>query len=149
MKVYIGADHRGFTLKEQIKTWLLGEHYDVTDCGNTAYDKNDDYPDFTFAVADRVAGEEESRGIVVCGSGGGVIIAANKVAGIRGVLGISTEDVIHNRDHNNANVLSLAADFVSTEKAKELVKAFLTTPYKAEERMERRLRKIEEREKRP
>lgn len=148
MKIYIGADHRGFQLKETLKSWLVSEGYDVVDCGNTVYDKGDDYPDFTFAVSDRVEAEQASRGIVFCGSGGGVIIAANKVRGIRAVLGVTAKDVVHNRDHNDANVLSIAADFTDVEKAKELVKAFLATPYKAEERMERRLKKIEERESR-
>ncbi|MBI3385610.1 RpiB/LacA/LacB family sugar-phosphate isomerase [Candidatus Gottesmanbacteria bacterium] len=148
MKVYIGADHRGFALKEQLKSWLTSEGYDVIDCGNSSYDKDDDYPDFTFAVTDKVAAEPESRGIVFCGSGGGVIIAANKVRGIRAVLGVTTEDVVHNRDHNDANILSIAADFTDIEKSKDLVRAFLATPYKGDVRMQRRLKKIEERESR-
>lgn len=146
MNVYLGADHRGFKLKEELKPWLMSEGYEVVDCGNAVLDPGDDYPDFSFTVADKVAGNPGSLGIIVCGSGGGATFAANKVKGIRCVTGIAVEDVRHNRDHSNINVLSLAADFTDTEKAKELVKTFLTTPYTPEERFARRLKKIEERE---
>lgn len=146
MKVYIGADHRGFQLKQELTPWLDAQGHDVVDCGNSVLDPHDDYPDFSFAVADKVAADPGSLGIIVCGSGGGATFAANKVRGIRAVMGVSPEDVAHNRDHNNANVLSLAADFIDLTKAKELVKTFLATPYKAEERFVRRLKKIEERE---
>jgi len=146
MKIYIGADHRGFHLKEQLKSWLSNDGYEVVDCGNTIFDPRDDYPDFSFAVADKVAAESGSRGIVVCGSGGGATVAANKVRGVRAVMGVNAEDVRHNRDHNDINVLSLAADFTDGEKAKELVAVFLTTLYTPEERFVRRLKKIAARE---
>ncbi len=146
MKIFIGADHRGFALKEKLKPWLQSLGHDVLDCGNTVLDPHDDYPDFTFKVADAVVANPGSLGIVMCGSGGGVVIAANKVSGIRAVLGDSVPDTKHNRDHNDVNVLSLTADFTNEEQSKELVKVFLDTPFAAEERMVRRLRKIEERE---
>ena len=146
MKVFIGADHRGFTLKEELKSWLIGQRHEVEDVGNAAFDPNDDYPDFSFSVADKVVTSPGSLGVIICGSGGGATFASNKVVGIRCVNGVESEDVRHNRDHNNINVLSLAADFIDSQKAKVLVKTFLTTPYKAEERFVRRLKKIEERE---
>jgi ribose 5-phosphate isomerase B len=146
MKVFIGADHRGLKMKERVKSWLLSERYDVTDCGNTAYEKDDDFPDFSFAVADSVAKTPESRGIVICGTGGGVAIAANKVAGIRCTTGSIPAEVRHNRAHDNINILALSADYLSDDEAIDLVRVFLNTSFLAEERLLRRLKKIEERE---
>jgi ribose 5-phosphate isomerase B len=146
MKIYIGADHRGFTLKETMKRWLEGDGYDVTDCGNTVYDKEDDFPDFSFAVADGVSANPGSLGIVICGSGGGVTMAANKVSGIRCGQAVNVEDVTHNRMHDDMNVLAIGSDFVSEHDAKNMVTAFLTTPYDGSERFARRLAKITARE---
>lgn len=147
MKVYIGADHRGFHLKELLKPWLSKEGHDVVDCGNPVYDKNDDYPDFTFAVSDKVAQEKDSRGVVVCGSGGGVTIVANKVPGIRATMGVHVAEVKHNREHNDINILSIGADHTTELIAKKLIKVFLETPFIPEERFVRRLDKIKQREK--
>lgn len=147
MKVFIGADHRGFELKNRLKTWLVSEGYNVTDCGNTAYEKDDDFPDFSFAVADNVAKTPESRGIVICGSGGGVVIAANKVRGIRCATGVIPAEVRHNRAHDNINVLALSADYLSEDEAIDLVRVFLNTSFLGDARLLRRLKKIEEREK--
>jgi len=147
MKIYIGADHRGFDLKEKIRKWLLEEGFDVRDCGNTVYDRKDDYTDFAFAVADEVAKSPDYRGIVICGSGVGVNIAANKIAGIRCSTVERTEEAHHGREHDNLNVLALSANYTSEDRAKELVRVFLVTAYGREERFIRRLKKIEEREK--
>lgn len=146
MHVYIGADHRGFALKEKLKTWLSGQGFDVTDCGNTILDETDDYPDIAFAVADGVAAEPGSLGVILCGSGGGVTFAANKVRGIRAGQGINPEDVAHNRDHNDMNILTLGSDFVTEEEARTMIRAFLTTPYGKADRFVRRLAKISARE---
>lgn len=148
MKVYLGADHRGFQLKEQIKSWLGKEGYDVEDCGNLTHDPADDYPDYACAVAEGVKkAPEDSRGIVICGSGIGVDIVANKYAGVRCGLGINTDHVKHGRSNDNINVLSLPSDLVSFEQAKEMVKVFLKTEFSKEERFLRRQKKIEEIEK--
>lgn len=146
MNVYVGADHRGFALKSTLIPWLTQHGYSSIDCGNTVLDPNDDYPDFTFAVCDRVVADPGSRGIVVCGSGGGVVFAANKIRGIRCVPANDREDVIHNRDHNDANVLGIGSDHTTWEDAQGLIKVFLETPYAAEERFVRRLNKIKARE---
>jgi len=146
MKVYIGADHRGFELKGRLKTWLVSEGYDVTDCGNTVLERDDDFPDFSFAVADSVAKTPESRGIVICGSGGGVVIAANKVHGIRCATGMIPAEVRHNRAHDNINVLALSSDYVSEDEAIDLVRVYLNTSFLGDARLLRRLKKIEERE---
>ncbi|MBU1327030.1 RpiB/LacA/LacB family sugar-phosphate isomerase [Patescibacteria group bacterium] len=147
MQIYVGADHRGFTLKGKMKALLEEEGYSVTDCGNSAYDKDDDYPDFVFAVADSVVGEKGSFGIVFCGSGGGATFAANKVLGIRCVPANNVEDVKHNRNHNDANILAVGADHTLEADVRRTIEAFLTTPFGSEERFLRRLRKVEEREK--
>lgn len=146
MKVYIGADHRGFKLKEQIKVWLIGQGYTVEDCGAYEYDKDDDFPDFSFAVAEKVAAHPDTRGIVICGSAGGVTIAANKVKGIRCVWGVTEEDMEHNRKHDDVNVMGLASDYVSFDDITAIIDVFLKTEYLAEERLVRRLDKIAARE---
>lgn len=147
MKVYIGADHGGFELKNKLSAWLTGQSYDVVDCGNTKFEPTDDFPDFAFAVADNVAGDPGSRGIVLCRSAGGVTIAANKVSGIRCVTGVNPTDVAHNRGHDDANVLAISGDYTNENEAKELVKTFLATPFNGEERFVRRLKKIQDRDK--
>ena len=164
MKVYIGADHRGFALKEQLKPWLTAQGHEVTDCGNTTLDANDDYPDFAFAVADAVVSQSEislretkdassraglergAAGIVICGSGAGVTIAANKVPGIRAVTAFTADEITRNRQHDDVNVLSLAADWTDEEQAKKIVAAFLSTAFYNEEKYVRRLKKIKDRE---
>jgi ribose 5-phosphate isomerase B len=142
MRVYLGADHRGFALKEKLKVYLNELGYEAEDLGNSIYDPVDDFPDFAFAVAKRVAAEKGSLGIVICGSSGGALMAANKIKGIRASNGISHIDVIHNRDHNDMNVMALAADTTSEEKARILVKLFLTTPFGGLDRCLRRIAKI-------
>lgn len=146
MKLFIGGDHRGFALKESLKSWLVSEGHDVTDCGAATLDPDDDFPDMSFAVADSVIASPGSLGIVICGSAGGVTIAANKVRGIRAVAALAVADVVHNRKHDDANVLAIASDFAELSDAKAWVHAFLTTPYENESRFRRRLDKIAARE---
>jgi ribose 5-phosphate isomerase B len=140
--IFLGADHRGFELKEAIKAWLQEREYAVSDLGNTVHDPADDFPDYALAVAQAVSQHPEARGLVFCGSGVGVSIAANKVKGIRAAAEDSTESVVEARQHNDINVLAIAADRVSPDQATELAKAFVRTPFAAEERFIRRLRKI-------
>lgn len=142
MKLYLGADHRGFELKEHLKVWLEEEGYSVVDCGNTNYDPEDDFPDFALAVAEKVQQDPESRGIVICGSGVGVNIAANKVKGIRASTGINVDEVRHARQHDDLNVLAISAEYSDFEQTQQMIAMFLTTPFKSEERYLRRLDKI-------
>jgi len=146
MKVFIGADHGGFELKKTLIAWLTEQKYEVVDCGATTFDPTDDFPDFAFAVADAVAKDSASRGILLCRSAGGMTIAANKVSGVRAVTGINLKELMQNRADDDANVLALAGDYTSEVEAKELVNIFLTTAFHAEERFVRRLKKIEVRE---
>jgi ribose 5-phosphate isomerase B len=147
MTIFIGADHRGFSLKNQIIPWLTHDGVRIVDLSSTTVDFQDDYPDIAFSVAGSVIATPESVGILLCGSGGGVALAANKVKGIRAAVGMQKADVIHNRDHNNINVLALASDFMSFDEAKNLITAFLETPFNTTEpRFQRRLAKISARE---
>src|SRR3989344_347398 len=139
MTIYIGADHRGFHLKEKLKEWLMTKGQDIIDCGNTIYDPDDDYPDFSIAVAEKVSADAGSRGLVICGSGGGVTIAANKVKGIRCTTAVHVADVKHNRQADDINVLALSADFTDFDEAKELLNAFMLVEFEAAERHVRRI----------
>ena len=155
MIIYIGADHRGFALKQTLKEALMKEGYELTDVGAAAIDPVDDYPDFARAVAERVsaatsvaalgAGESEARGIVICGSGFGVDVAANKFKGVRSALAMSPEHIRAGRHDDDVNVLSIAADFITPEDALAIAREFLATSFDHnEERYVRRLKKIAE-----
>jgi ribose 5-phosphate isomerase B len=143
MVIYIGADHKGFELKEFLKKYLMGDAYEVEDV-TPNFSDGDDYPDVAKLVALKVARNlEQSRGIVICGSGAGVDIAANKFRRIRSVLGFSPDQVFDARRDDNVNVLSLAADFVEHDTAKNMTKIFLETKFdEKEERFRRRLAKL-------
>lgn len=142
MKIFIGADHGGFQIKEEIKQWLIDQHHEVVDCGNTVLDSNDDYPDFAFAVAEHVSKEPGTVGVLFCRSGGGMVIAANKVRGIRAVDVFDMTSAIHAKTHNNANVISIGGDWTAPGEAKLIIQNFLNTPFQNEERHMRRLNKI-------
>lgn len=143
MLIYIGADHRGFNLKESLKIFLKNQGYEVVDVGNIHYDDKDDYVDFAVAVAKKVSLDSEaSRGILICGSGAGVDIAANKFRNVRSVLAISPDQVYEARHDDDVNVLSLAADFTSETDAQKITETFLETPFGKEERHQRRIDKI-------
>ena|SRR5271157_1624256 len=143
MTIYIGADHRGFNLKEHLKIFLKSQGYEVVDMGATVYNKDDDFPDFAAAVAKKVsAAPETDRGILICGSGFGMDIAANKYKNVRAALPMSTDHAYQARHDDNANILSIAADFVDEGVAEQIVKIFFTTSFAKEERYARRLEKI-------
>ncbi len=145
MIIYIGADHRGFSLKKIITQDLKKDGHEVVDCGDFEKKKDDDYPDFARAVAEKVAGTGgDARGIVICGSGFGVDIVANKFSGVRSALAMSAEQIRVGRHDDNVNVLSLAADFIKLEEALNIVHVFLSTSFEKEDRYSRRLGKITE-----
>ena len=121
MRIFIGADHRGFRLKEQLKVLLEEQGYEVVDGGNTVHDPDDDYPDFVLNIAKQLQkAPEASRGILICGSGVGVDIAANKFAKIRSVLATNPEQAAEAREHENVNVVSLSADHISLDEAQKI-----------------------------
>lgn len=145
MLIYFGADHGGFRLKEVLKDLIRGQGYEIADLGNTTYDKNDDYPDFAALVAKQISGDpERNRGILICRSGVGVDIVANKFKGVRSVLGFSPDHVYAARRDDDVNILSLAAEFVTDEDAKKMVEVFLATKAGVDERYRLRLKKIAE-----
>lgn len=143
--IYIGADHAGFALKEEVKRWLneWGEAFE--DVGAHALDPNDDYPDYAFAVAERVATSPQgNRGILACGSGQGVCIAANKVRGVHAVTLDDPEQARLAREHGNTNVICLSSWRNAPEQLREVLRVWLATPFSGAERHARRLEKIAE-----
>lgn len=139
--VYLGADHRGFQLKEKIKEWLKEWEYDTVDLGNDKYDHDDDYTDIAFKLGESVA-RDRTNGILVCGSGVGVCSAVNKVKGIRAGLCTTEKQARAAREEDDANVLSLSAEEVGEETNKKIVKIFLETVFSSEERYIRRIQEI-------
>ncbi len=142
MKVYIGSDHRGYKLKEKITRWLFEWKYTFTDMGADHFDPDDDYPLYAEKVASLVGQDEKARGILLCGSGVGVDVAANKFDGVRASVGKSAEQVKTGRNDDNMNVLVIAADYTKENEAKEMVKAFLKTSFSGVSRFKKRLEDI-------
>ncbi len=144
--IYLASDHAGFELKEKLKAHLAGLGYSVEDCGAFSYDEKDDYPDFVFQAAKKLAESGgKAKAIVLGGSGQGEAMAANRIASVRAaVLYEFNEDIIRlSREHNDANVLSLGARFLSEEDAKKAVKLWLETEFSGDERHKRRIAKLD------
>lgn len=147
MKVYISSDHAGYDLKEKLKVFISSElGLEVDDLGAEVFDVNDDYPDLIRPVAEAVSKNRESLGIILGGSGQGEAIVANRISNARAVVyyGGSEEIIKLSREHNNANILSLGARFLSVEDAKSAVQLWIETKFSGEERHERRIQKIDE-----
>lgn len=141
--IYIGSDHRGFYLKQEIIQFLNTKNLQIVDCGNTVYDSDDDYPEYTSEVAKRVVEDNNSLGIVICGTGVGVSIAANKIIGARAALLDSIETTAIARAHNHINILALASS-LETDMVYDIVETFITTEPSYQERHIRRVSKIKE-----
>lgn len=144
-KIILGTDHAGFELKEHIKKFLQDNGFEVEDEGAHRFDKNDDYPDFIAPAAKKVSKDPKAKGIIFGASGQGEAIAANKISGIRAALyyGHNLEIVKLSRTHNDANILSLGARFISSDEAIEAIKLWLSTDFSGEERHKRRIKKID------
>jgi ribose 5-phosphate isomerase B len=143
MRIAIGADHGGYLLKGDIVALLQQAGHQVADVGARTLDSSDDYPDFTRLVGEAIQRGEVERGIVICGSGVGACVAANKLRGIRAGLCHDTYSAHQAVEHDNINVLCLGARVVGVEVAKELVQAFVRAQFSGEERHVRRLAKVE------
>jgi ribose 5-phosphate isomerase B len=139
MRVYLGSDHAGFELKQQIIEHLKSTGHEPVDCGAFTYDAEDDYPAFCIAAASRTLADPGSLGIVLGGSGNGEQIAANKVPGIRCALGWSTETATLAREHNDAQVIGIGARMHEVPEALAIVDAFVSTPFSKAERHQRRI----------
>ena len=144
-KIFIASDHAGFELKETLKQFLVEQNYDVEDCGSSTFDPHDDYPDYVLPCAQKVAQNKDSFGVVVGLSGQGEAIAANRVLGVRAAVyyGGPKEVLVLSREHNDANVLSFGAKFVTAEEAKDAVLLWLGTDFLGDERHVRRIGKID------
>ncbi len=143
MKVALAADHAGYDLKQSLLAFLNKQGYEVTDLGTDTGDVPSDYPDFAKKVSDAVLSGRAERGVLVCGSGVGACIAANKVHGIYACLCHDTYSAHQGVEHDNMNVICLGSRVVGTELAREIVKAFLNARFSGEERHVRRFGKIQ------
>lgn len=145
MKIYIGSDHAGFELKNKLIEFIKSLNIEIIDKGAFSFNPTDDYPDFIVPVAQEVAKDTEYRGIILGSSGQGEQISANKINGIRAIeyYGGNKDIVKLGREHNNANILSIGANFINFDEAKEAIKIFIETPFSNEERHIRRINKIE------
>lgn len=142
MKVAIGSDHGGFPLKKEVAQLLARDGHQVIDLGAHAYDASDDYPDFALAVARAVVTGQAERGIILCGSGVGASVAANKVRGIRAGLCHDTYSAHQGVEHDDMNVLCLGSRVIGGSLAAELVRTFIGARFSGEERHRRRLDKV-------
>lgn len=143
MEIYLGADHNGLELKNELRSWLEAQGHNVTDIGPTELDAGDDYPDYGYQVAQAVAKNPTgSRGVLVCGSGVGMAVVANKVPGIRAAV-IHDPDIARaaQRD-DDINILALGASYIASNQAKQVLSAWLNTPFSQAERHVRRIGKI-------
>ena len=140
MKIAIGADHAGFSLKEKLKKYLQEKNIEVKDFGPDS-EQSVDYPDFAHPVASAVEKKEFDFGLLMCGSGNGISMTANKHAGIRSALCWNSEIAKLSRQHNDANILTLPARFIEEAEAKKCLDVFLSTPFEGG-RHEGRVKKI-------
>lgn len=145
MKVYIGSDHAGFEMKRGLISVLAESGFDVSDCGPYEYVHEDDYPDYVSIVAEKVSNDLSSKGIVLGWSGQGEAMVANRFPNVRcAVFYGGTKHILTlTRQHNDANVLSLGAHFITTQEAKQAVELWLGTKFSGDERHVRRIKKIE------
>ncbi len=144
MKIYIGSDHAGFEAKEKVKAFLETAGFSVEDLGDLDYNKTDDYPDYAFKVGEAVVADQGSLGILLCGSGTGICIAANKVKGVRAAYVESQQHAIAARNDDDSNIIVL--DNLTFDPAKDFptLETFLNTPFSNAERHLRRIAKITE-----
>lgn len=143
MVIYIGADHKGFRLKEYLKQTLKTLGYEVADVGNLQYDENDNYPEFAAAVAQKVSeGYETNRGVLICGSGVGVDVVANKFPNVRSALVANADQAFDSRNDDDSNILCLGANYLEPEAAKKILVTWFQTPFSGEARFVNRLKEI-------
>jgi ribose 5-phosphate isomerase B len=142
MRIAIGGDHAGFALKQELAKLLERDGYTVLDVGAYAYDPGDDYPDFACAVGGAVQAGRAERGVIVCGSGVGACIAANKLRGVRACMCHDTYSAHQGVEHDDMNVLCLGGRIIGSALAAEVVSAFAGASFSNEERHVRRLSKI-------
>ncbi len=145
MKIFVGADHNGFVLRNALVSYLQRAGYDVQDDGDSTLDKEDDYPVFAAKVVHdmQASGDADARGILICGSGQGMCMAANRYKGIRAALGYDRESVRSARNDDDANVICLPANTLEKDKVNVLVETFLNTQFSHIGRHQRRIREMD------
>ncbi len=145
MRIFLASDHAGFALKNALADFLRNKSFEVEDTGPAALDPGDDYPDFCTPLAQKVAQNKDSFGVLVGFSGQGEAMAANRVAGARAAVyyGGDEEILKLSREHNDANILSLGAQFLTEEEAEKALALWLATPFSNEERHLRRIQKLD------
>ncbi len=141
--IYLASDHRGYEMKEKIKAWLTESGRQYKDMGPDHFDKDDDYPDFAKEVGEKVSADHDSRGIILCGSGVGIAVAANKIKGVRAGTCTSPEQAETVVIHDHINVLSLSTDYTDEETNKKIVYSFLNAEYSDKDRYVNRVKKVE------
>lgn len=146
MKVFVGADHNGFHLRHRILAYLKRAGYDVVDSGDQKLDPEDDFPVFAAKVVNdmKTSADPDARGILICGSGQGMCMAANRYKGIRACMGYDRESIRASRNDDDANVLCLAARVLEKDEANMLVEAFLNVPFSHVGRYQRRIKELDE-----
>lgn len=142
MRLVLGADHAGFEMKEAVKKWLHEAGHEIEDVGALTYDPADDYPDYAIALARAVAEGRGERGILICGSGVGACVVANKIKGLRAAICHDTYSAAQAVEHDDVNVLCLGSRVVGPALAKTLIQTFLKARFSGEGRHRRRLAKI-------
>ena len=144
MKIHIATDHAGFNLKVKIQNHLISKGHDVVDHGANIFDPDDDYPDYIFPCAKAVAKDKNCLGIILGGSGQGEAIAANRIKGVRAIVYYGFEETVPflSREHNNANIISIGARFVSENEIFDVIDRWMKTPF-SEGRHLRRIKKLD------
>ena len=142
MRLLLAADHGGFALKQELAERLRAAGHEVVDLGAHEYDSADDYPDFALALAHGIAAGDGERGVIVCGSGVGACVAANKIKGVRAVLSHDTYSARQGVEHDDINVICLGGRIIGPALACEVLDAFLGARFTGEERHRRRLQKV-------
>ncbi|HSX46671.1 MAG TPA: RpiB/LacA/LacB family sugar-phosphate isomerase [Patescibacteria group bacterium] len=146
MKIFVAADHQGFYLRNALVAYLKRAGYDVQDDGDTKLDPEDDFPIFAAKVVQdmQASGDPDARGILICGSGQGMCIAANRFKGVRACMGYDRESVRSSRNDDDVNILCLAASIIEKDESNVLVETFLNTPFSHVGRYQRRIKEIDE-----
>lgn len=146
MNIYIGADHNGYFIKNGLIEYLTKAGYDVTDVGNKEYNKDDDFTDYASELANalKANGDNEAKGILLCGSGQGMCIAANRFKGVRACLGYDQDAVKAGRNDSDCNVLCLVANKLKQDQADLLAETFLNTSFAGAERFARRIKAVDQ-----
>ena len=146
MHIYLGADHRGYQLKDELMNWLRAHQISFTDFGAMEYDAEDDFNDYAKKVAQAVVTNpsDDDFGILLCGSGQGMAMQANRFKGIRAAICLNPAEAMETRSHNDANILCLPADSIPNNEVYDIINAFMSTKPLTEEKYQRRCRKLDE-----